>query len=614
MIKLESILLFVIVIGTAFLFLSTRSASYVGYYEDDAHYIILAKSLLSGNGYTNLDNPAKTIHTRWPPGFPIFLIPFLAVFGENYEQLKWANVFLTTLNTFLSYWLFRNKLLQPLPWVIIIFISTNQLVLWFASSVMSEPLFMFLSMSFMFLLSNYEMQSVPNLKYSFLIGMLLMACISVKIVGFLFLPILFLLGFKRHDLKLIVAGTIPTVILLLLPLQYKWSHWGQAFPVSSPFAMDFHVLGINLYYYIQAIIDCLVSNTIDPSSPIGMPFWILLFPVIVGIYAHSKKHGMTFVLYFIIYIVCITTWWSYDTRLLHPLLPFLYYFFLQGVAKIYTTKSRIFATSVLVIVLLLHIAGAANFFSIFISSSHLMNTPNMPIYHWLKKNTQPDDVILNGTSGRTYLLTGRHSLGFPKLQERYQMLLYVYNNNVNYACFSLDDSLITPDFAGKEAPAVEGYWRLVTEDPKHFKLVFHSSTTDSYIFKVVPKKEPFSQVVLILNEVLKLRSQHKYSEAIMQLQQAIKLEPDFYLSLNLLGITLVDTGKIQDGINTLKKSIYLYPSLEQGYVDLAIVYKKAGYFPEALQTMQQALALAQQHRDPTLVKYIKDELDTLKNK
>ncbi|MEO0216723.1 MAG: glycosyltransferase family 39 protein, partial [candidate division WOR-3 bacterium] len=55
---------------------------------DNAVYVILAKSIISGKGYRNIERPEEPLHTQYPPGFPLLLSIFILVFGENIIILK----------------------------------------------------------------------------------------------------------------------------------------------------------------------------------------------------------------------------------------------------------------------------------------------------------------------------------------------------------------------------------------------------------------------------------------------------------------------------------------------------------------------------------------------
>ena len=81
--------------------------------------------------------------------------------------------------------------------------------------------------------------------------------------------------------------------------------------------------------------------------------------------------------------------------------------------------------------------------------------------------------------------------------------------------------------------------------------------------------------------------------------------------MNLLGIILVDEGKVEEGIHLLKKSTALYPSLERSLVALAYAYTKTGRHLEAKASLHKALALAKTQHHDILAQEIQQELEKL---
>src|SRR3984893_4211517 len=60
---------------------------YIGLINDDAAYALGAKSLLLGK-YVALDQPGQPPLPVYPPGFPLFLAPFVALIGSHWQLLK----------------------------------------------------------------------------------------------------------------------------------------------------------------------------------------------------------------------------------------------------------------------------------------------------------------------------------------------------------------------------------------------------------------------------------------------------------------------------------------------------------------------------------------------
>jgi len=55
---------------------------------DNARYIILAESIARYGTMYDLQYPGEPKHTQYPPGLPLILAPFVAVFGKNLIILK----------------------------------------------------------------------------------------------------------------------------------------------------------------------------------------------------------------------------------------------------------------------------------------------------------------------------------------------------------------------------------------------------------------------------------------------------------------------------------------------------------------------------------------------
>ena len=83
----------VVLVGSATLL----SAWPVGVFEDDGIYVVLAKSLATGQGYRYLNLPGAPVAAHYPPGFPLMLAALWTLwpaFPENVALFKLANVIL----------------------------------------------------------------------------------------------------------------------------------------------------------------------------------------------------------------------------------------------------------------------------------------------------------------------------------------------------------------------------------------------------------------------------------------------------------------------------------------------------------------------------------------
>ena len=55
---------------------------------DESIYIILAESLISGEGYRDIQLIGKPLHRKYPPGLPLLLAPLVMAFGRDIILLK----------------------------------------------------------------------------------------------------------------------------------------------------------------------------------------------------------------------------------------------------------------------------------------------------------------------------------------------------------------------------------------------------------------------------------------------------------------------------------------------------------------------------------------------
>ncbi len=76
-----------LVICAALLYTRMFSLCDVGQINDDAMYIIGAQSLMQGH-YVALDQPIHSPLPLYPPGFPLFLVPFVALIGTHWSLLN----------------------------------------------------------------------------------------------------------------------------------------------------------------------------------------------------------------------------------------------------------------------------------------------------------------------------------------------------------------------------------------------------------------------------------------------------------------------------------------------------------------------------------------------
>ncbi len=124
----------------------------VGMFVDDAWYVLLAKAIASGHGFTMINSPTPGILPLYPPGFPALLsivFRFSPEFPQNVWMLKSVSIAAMMGVGMVTFWYFHRARRLPSYLSLAIAMATTitpPLVFLASSTVMSEPVFLLSSM------------------------------------------------------------------------------------------------------------------------------------------------------------------------------------------------------------------------------------------------------------------------------------------------------------------------------------------------------------------------------------------------------------------------------------------------------------------------------------
>jgi tetratricopeptide (TPR) repeat protein len=83
----------------------------------------------------------------------------------------------------------------------------------------------------------------------------------------------------------------------------------------------------------------------------------------------------------------------------------------------------------------------------------------------------------------------------------------------------------------------------------------------------------------------------KIEEAIAHHEQALRIDPDSAKAHNNLGLDLTKTGKIDEAIANYEQALRINPDYAEAHCNLGIALSLAGRTPEAIEHLQQALRI-----------------------
>ena len=88
----------------------------------------------------------------------------------------------------------------------------------------------------------------------------------------------------------------------------------------------------------------------------------------------------------------------------------------------------------------------------------------------------------------------------------------------------------------------------------------------------------------------KFANEKKYKEAAREFRVALGIDPDHAEANLLLGLTLANTGELEEAVQYSRKAVALKPSYA-GYYNLALIHSNQGRYDEAIEAYRQALEL-----------------------
>lgn len=428
---------------------------------DNATYIILAKSLLSGRGYLDLSAPNAPPHKLYPPGYPLLLAPLLFLFPRFLLPFKFLSLVAASLSLYLSFRIFGCGSSGPGPgssketfaknrtlgFSLAAFMAVNATYLEFSHWVLSEIPFLLASLWVLSLLPRFAPPRSPDWRDVLLLAVTASATYYVRSAGItlIFALFVFLLLRRRYRLALFFAALTA---LFLLPWQVRnWlvriegTTYLGAFFLRDPYnqvagnATLSEVLARflpNAKAYGLTILPQLLLSlpTPAPSYLISLPLLSLLFYGFVGRIRSARRVGAIEI--YVLGTVLIALLWPQvwtDRRFLLPLLPFLLFYFLFGlrqlsrhVFKASGEKPFAFLVGLLIFLQFLFLLPAIptnlRMISSYLSGDDLAGYPEpwvtfFQAADWVKANTEPTAVVISRKPTLFYLRAERSSFIYP---------------------------------------------------------------------------------------------------------------------------------------------------------------------------------------------------------
>ena len=435
--KLKWIFLSLIFWSIVFLKIPSEFLDFGG---DSAQYIILAESLAKGLGYRAINYPNSPFFYHYPPGFPLILSFVVKFFGRNFYLMHILIAFLGYLSIIFSYHLFKKYTDQNLAFIIVLLMSCNWVFLHYSSQrILSDVPYLLFSILFLFFISGYIDKREAVNREGVLAVLILIVCYFIRYVGLvLFVAAIISLLFYNLSLRVKFKKIIFISLVFLFPF-FVWQitlrklnplsvlNYSKQFFLIDPYRpylgtlfenprfIFFRIIeGINYYY--QMIAKSLFLYFIKKTNFLReiLPL-ISLILIFIGVYKHtSAKKNYLFFFYFFIYFLLIAFWpYREGVRFLIPILPFLYFYLVIGINKVFKKFPPQIFYFVIVFLFIFNLHSSFSLKKI----SH-KNLPSslkhfFSLHSWINKNLPKKGIVISRKPTVTYFFTQHKSIIYP---------------------------------------------------------------------------------------------------------------------------------------------------------------------------------------------------------
>ncbi|KAG1678967.1 hypothetical protein FOA52_013030 [Chlamydomonas sp. UWO 241] len=100
-----------------------------------------------------------------------------------------------------------------------------------------------------------------------------------------------------------------------------------------------------------------------------------------------------------------------------------------------------------------------------------------------------------------------------------------------------------------------------------------------------------SRAECLLERAMVYQRRRDYRRAVIQLKDAVKLDPENHQMWNVMGLCATSQGDIGDGVAAYERAVALKPDLKEGFLNMAQTLKEEGKTDEAERNFQKVLTL-----------------------
>jgi 4-amino-4-deoxy-L-arabinose transferase-like glycosyltransferase len=442
--------------GLAALYLLCLRAYYVGFFNDDAFYIIGARSLLSG-GFRELNSPGAPPLTVYMPGYSVLLALWSLLAGSTTLAAQLLSIALTTAVMGLMWACFICELPVAVAFAAVAVTAFNPLTVSVSGTVLSDIPFMAMTL-LVFLAARPAWEKCSVWAWVGL-GAMTGAAFLIRPTG--------------------AALALALVLSLLWERRWRQAAWAAAGAavVAAPWLLrNFLVGGAVLPYASQlaapwrgsaALSGFLVRLTrnVEFYGPelfcriwfrwlawpgVSVFQWATVLLGLAAVVAGLREWGgrgwrKLLSIYFLIYAALHLQLHLQSGRYLFTILPVVAPLFFLGLGaadRRYGLRGKL-VLGAAALSLALSLSPVANIVRTSLRRHTPLNTPPVKTLAWIQRFTSSADVFAADLDGRLFLLTGRLTVRLRKLYEPGFLAAWLRSARVDYVLLEPNDHFMT---------------------------------------------------------------------------------------------------------------------------------------------------------------------------
>jgi hypothetical protein len=504
------LILLAIVLVASFMYIINFNFAQVGVFSDDAAYIILAKSIATGQGYARINFPTPRPEVAWPIGYPLLLSPLVGLWPFNYVPLKILSILLTLGTVFILWKYLKFRVSATYALIVIALFAVNDAIVTKASFVMSEPAYLVWTFLGLYLFHRFERDKFSKWYQIALLTFVILMASLTRLIGIsLGIAVILTLLWQRNLKVAIIIGAFYGLGLLPQIMLGRMAG-GELFPPEVAAQVDvstnYSRVIPNLIKYVSEHLPVITFGLFGPATFDRAARFHLLWAallvqyslislILLGFFRLLKQKLTLSELYLVVYmgVLGVKTWdGPEDTlpRYLIPMLPLIYLYLVQGTDWVATFLANRFSRPVLVPLslaciiiptLLVHCArDIRNSFRPYGATDLTAGAT------WLSTHADQDAIIMSFLPLHHYLYAQRHTTYFPKVETEEELLAELDRQRISYL-------LVGPgvDMQHSPTPQLEPtvlkIRQFLDEHPERFQRVYEDDRALVVVYQIVRK-------------------------------------------------------------------------------------------------------------------------------